>query len=862
MGGKLELTLLGNPAVYLNGESIKRFRSAKSQALLYYLAVERRIHPRSVLAGLFWGDAEDTYARRSLNSTLSNLRRLVGDYLTITRQTIAFDVESDYWLDVEVFEATGIEPEHLEKAVALYSGDFLEGFYIHDAPEFEQWVLTERARLRELALQALHALAGHYAAQGDLSQAIDTLRQMLNLEPWREEAHQLTMCFLAQNGQRSAALTQFEACRQVLADELAVEPGTETVELYNRIRHEEIVPKANVNRVEARIPSDPSPVPDKWIDERDKGVAVEGVTSLIPQQIAVRFPIEPRTPHHNLPIQPTPFIGREQELTDITTRLCDPDCRLLTLVGPGGIGKTRLALEAAQRLVDDTQHKEPFSNGVFFVALQPLNAASDIASAIAEAIHFRFYGDASLEQQLLNFLYAKQMLLVLDNFEHLLEGADLVSDILATAAGITILVTSREELGLQEAWFQPIAGMSFPKDSADLEVLDADFDAIQLFDQRARRAHATFSLTEEPKDVVQICQLVDGMPLGIELAAAWTRTLSCHEIVEEIERSLDFLSTSLRNVPERHRSLRVLFEQSWQRLSPTEQAVLRKMLVFRGSCIREAAEAVTDATLPLLASLVDKALVRRTRSGRYEMHELLRQFAMTQLQTSSNAYEQVQDRHCTYYASYVQGSIVAFKAGQQKEVLAAFTTDIDNIRSAWNHAIARRDWQALEQTAECFWLLGEYQGALQEGEALLQRAVTSFGTMSEQSTKAILTTEQEQLIGLLLAAQGYLCGRYKSEEGLALTKQGLSRIRQTNSPDMWKEAMALVYLGFVAFFQGKYREAREVGQESLALFSDIDDRWGMIQCYLLLGDCTQWGGAVQRGRTTLTSMSIDLSGDW
>ncbi|MBV7339945.1 hypothetical protein KFU94_69405 [Chloroflexi bacterium TSY] len=257
-------------------------------------------------------------------------------------------------------------------------------------------------------------------------------------------------------------------------------------------------------------------------------------------------------------------------------------------------------------------------------------------------------------------------------------------------------------------------------------------------------------------------------------------------------------------------------------MSSAEQEVLSKTSVFRGGCTREAAEAVTDATLPLLASLVDKALVRRARSGRYEMHELLRQFAMAQLKLAPDAHEQIQDKHCTYFAAFVEQRILAFKTGQQKESLVAFTTDIDNIRSAWNSAIACENWQAVAQMAECFWILGEYQGALREREVALQQAVTVLRTISAQTEETILKTEQEQLSGFLLAEQGYLCGRQsKYDQGIVLAEQGLALLRQTKNPDPWKEAMILMYLSFTMLFQGRITESRQVAQEGLALFSKL-----------------------------------------
>src|SRR5262245_19867483 len=242
MDERLELTLFGSPEVRLAGTPLTGFRSTKARALLYYLAATRRAHPRSVLAGLFWGGVGDEYARRNLNRTLSNLLQLLGDHLVISRQTLAFNRNLPFWSDVEALEAalaavqTTGQPDALAAVVELYRGDFLEGFYTHDAPEFEQWVLTERTRLRERYLHGLHLLSDHLASRGDPAGAADALRRVLKEEPWREEAHRQLMLLLAQSGQRRAALAQFELCRQALASELNVEPVAATLELLERIR--------------------------------------------------------------------------------------------------------------------------------------------------------------------------------------------------------------------------------------------------------------------------------------------------------------------------------------------------------------------------------------------------------------------------------------------------------------------------------------------------------------------------------------------------------------------------------------------------------------------------------------------------
>ncbi|NUO02992.1 MAG: hypothetical protein HUU01_20475, partial [Saprospiraceae bacterium] len=458
---------------------------------------------------------------------------------------------------------------------------------------FETWMLAEQARLRELVIQALHTLAIYHAGQGQLAQGIGFVRRLLSMEPWREEAHRQLMGLLAQAGQRSAALAQYEICRQILVEELGVDPGPETKALYERIRAGDLSQRAQKLESTGEFSSTP----------------------LLPS------PLAPLSPRHNLPPQPTPFIGREQEIAEIKQLLLEePACRLLTLMGPGGIGKTRLALAAAAEV------KDSFPHGVHFAPLASVGEPEIIISALAEALHLTIQAGVKPKTELFNYLDEKQLLLVIDNLEHLLAGVGLLSEILMAAPQVKLLATSRERLNLQEEWSYRVQGLSFPKDASP----DTNFEsysAMRLFLERACRAEAGFNLSEaDLPHVIRLCQLVDGMPLALELAAPWVRSITCREIVQEIERSLDFLTTSLRNTPARHRSIKAVLEQTWQRLPETEKALLCKLSVFQGGCLREAAIQVTGATLTLLSSLVDKALLRRAESGRYELHELIRQF--------------------------------------------------------------------------------------------------------------------------------------------------------------------------------------------------------------------------------------------
>ncbi|MEJ5199114.1 MAG: BTAD domain-containing putative transcriptional regulator, partial [Anaerolineae bacterium] len=292
----LRLAYLGGMQVLRGDRPVTGFVSAKAPAVLCYLAVTGRVQFRLVLAGLLWGDLPEQDACANLRKVLSNLRDLVGEHLIITPHTVAFNRESAYWLDVEAFlERADKDTSRQVEAAELYKGDFLDGFYLRHAPAFEEWVLGQRERLHQAALQVFQALAGHFADSGEYGRAIEYTRRLLDLDPWREEAHRLMMRLLARSGQHSAALAQYEACRRLLRKELGVEPTDETTALYRRIR-----------------------------------------TIGAPRR-------------HNLPLPVTSFIGRETELAQVAAWLSRPECRLLTILGPGGVGKTRLALQAALR---------------------------------------------------------------------------------------------------------------------------------------------------------------------------------------------------------------------------------------------------------------------------------------------------------------------------------------------------------------------------------------------------------------------------------------------------------------------------------------------------------------------------------
>ena len=331
---------------------------------------------------------------------------------------------------------------------------------------------------------------------------------------------------------------------------------------------------------------------------------------------------------HNLPAESTPFIGREAEIETLSHFLADPATRLVTILGMGGMGKTRLALATARQYISlDSTQPSPFENGIYFIPLAPLHAANAVILTLAESVQFSFYAAHNPKQQLLDFLREKSMLLVMDNFEHVLDAANLVGDILEAAPNVKIIVTSRERLNLRGETVFNIGGMAL----TDWENLDTaqDNNAVKLFLQSARRVQPSFDLkADDLPHLAQIFQMVQGMPLGIELAAAWVDALHLEEIAQEIQQNRHFLETEMRDVPERHRSIRAVFEYSWHLLGDSERDIFTYLSVFRGGFTRDAAIAVTGIGLRALTTLVNKSLISRDSDGRYHIHVLIREYAM------------------------------------------------------------------------------------------------------------------------------------------------------------------------------------------------------------------------------------------
>lgn len=528
-------------------------------------------------------------------------------------------------------------------------------------------------------------------------------------------------------------------------------------------------------------------------------------------------------PRSNLPQISTPLIGRKREVERIYQLMTEPQCRLLTLVGPGGVGKTRLAISAAERLQD------VFAGGVYFVPFAPVRESRFIVPVIANALGFGFdrASRSDPKTQLFHYLKEKQVLLLIDNLEHLLAGpgVEVLAELVANAPQVKLLATSRQSLELHDEWVFEVQGLPVPDrvDSKD----SVQATAVELFVQRARRAQVGFSPTSaDYLSIIRICQRVDGMPLAVELAAAWVRTLSCEEIAQEIERGLDFLSGPVRDLPARHHSIRAVFDHSWKLLSEEERGALRKLSAFQGGFSPQAAEIVTGARLPTLSRLVTKSLLRRSSPGRFDLHELVRQFAAEKLAADPEEQAATRAGHGRYFLGYFGQASDRLQSPAQREALAELAAEMDNFRAAWDWAVANGEFTLIEPALRSFVLFIDIHGRYLEGLDMLDRAIAALEAADPLSAPG---REAHLALGHLLACQGLLSFRLaKHGQAEEILERSLDILRPLNQPRVLVEA--LTFLGIVEGALGNYAKALVHFAEGQEIASQIGDRWIAALC--------------------------------
>ncbi|MCO5203802.1 MAG: AAA family ATPase [Anaerolineae bacterium] len=669
----LRIFCLGGLRFERHGVPWDSFKTRKVAALFVYIAATGKPQPRELLADLLWDDRSTSVARSNLRVALSDLRKHVGDWITITRHAVDLKVESDVWLDsghlTRMLSADAFAPDALAGALELYHGDFLAGFHLSEARGFEAWASAERERLHQLALGGHRRLAAHYLERGQLSDGIAAAQRHVQFDSLDETAHYQLMQLLVANGQTAGALTQYGRCRALLAEELGVTPSAETIALADAIR--------------------------------------AGQTTIVHAAS-----VEPR---HNLPPELTPFFGRNDELETVERLLEQPTARLITIIGAGGMGKTRLARAAARRFVKAGR----FADGVYFVPLAAIEQSTQVVTTIADAIGLELSAEIDPAEQLITALRRKAVCLVLDNVEQIAGLPDLLPRLLRDMPQTTFLLTSRVRLQLRSEYVLEMRGLPFiPSNSTTTP-------AAALFMETAQRVRPDFA--PDSAELNRICGLVEGTPLALELAAGWVDTLSLPAIEAAIREDLDILHTDSADLPSRQRSMRGVFETTWRQLSAPEQSLLAACSCFRGGFTRAAAEAICGATPRLLARLVRHSLLTfNVRANRYSMHELLRQFAADQLRASPQQWTDTRHNHSAYFTSWLLAQSDEITIVRRPLAETPIATELVNIQRAWRIALDLKFSQQMAPTVHLFGNIHMRLARFREGESIFANAVSTL----------------------------------------------------------------------------------------------------------------------------------------
>ncbi len=777
------LKLLGVPKIALRSE-VSDLPLDKPTSLLYYLAQRGDWVSRSELAFLYRPDSPEKVALSNVRLYIHRAKKYPWTAaLEIEKLRIRYQIKTD----VQDFNKA-IKKEDWSKAIELYHGPFLQGINLHETAAYETWLELERQDLsgkwRLATLKQANMLKGkHYY---DLAEEL--VEPLLKTNLLDEEVLQNYLHILLLAGKQNQALEAYEVFQEELKNELGIEPLEATRALLDNIEQSKSIPT---------------------------------------QQVLKSHP-------HNLPTQTTRFVGRKQELKQLAEYLANPDCHLLTLVGFGGIGKTRLALALAE------QELESFPDGIWFIPLAGLSSADLLASSIAGGLGLTLLDSSNPKKQLTDFLQDKECLLLLDNFEHLIEGVGLLQELLDGALKLRILVTSRVVLELKGEWIFDLDGLSYPPEGTESPL--EKFDAVKCFIQYAKQFSKTFTANEDTSEAIAVlCRKVEGLPLALELAATWIRGLSVAEMLSRLDKSFDLLSSKLHDLPQRHRSLRTVFDYSWQLLTRDEQKVLAKLSVFEGGFSLEAAEEVAKAHLALLFSLINRSLIKRNLEDRYSMHELIRQFAAQKAKGASKV--KTKNLHSTYYLN-----LLSRVTQEDKSPLTLLMPDLNNLRSAWYWATEHQSIEILGKSVESMRIFYEANGRFHEGIELFDKVIEHIPTDQPQ---------QQAVVGHSLIARAWLQGwlglfEQASEEA----KRGLAFVEPLNENSAI--ILGLRTLGHAAYRSGNFISAKPPLERALLLARGNNNPLDTMGILSTLGLVYTWLDKLPKAKAVLEE-ALDLS---
>lgn len=886
----LEFFLFGHPQIFVDGKEVTNFNTRKDRALLTYLAVTGRAHSREHLAGLLWSDLPDDKAMRNLRHTLSHLRKVLDSTWIRAEQSISLSCNLPWQTDVQTLRsAVGdfiklstdqIDQQRVDAlytGLNLYHGEFLQGFYVQKASLFEEWVVALREETRLLALRGWELIAQYNLDHGLYQQGLAASRRLLQLEAWSEVGHRLLMDLLARSGQRAAALHHYEQYRQLLADELGITPTPEIADFYARIQ------EVTVNKVH---------VAGAVVAPLKPVAAIASIDEPIPSQTVVP---------HNLLTPLAPFIGRANELIWICERLTTLTCRLLTIIGPGGMGKSSLALIVGRKLLN--AQNAAFPDGIFFVPLaeassvdaaereQPLADASateeKILRAIAEQVGCNLEAEISSTVHLQKYLSARRLLLIIDNMEHLLAGTGAIVTLLTHAPQVKVLVTSRTRLNVRGETVLTLDKLSLPTATYQRtvkaiqtnsgHVIDDEVwqtsEAVTMFVQRAQQQDPAFTVNAETlMPVGQICQLVEGLPLGIELAASMLPIVDCTALAAALAESLDFLVADTRDLPSTQRTLAAVFEHSWRLLQPQEQRLLVKLAIFSGTFQYEAAAEIVGATSLGLKQLINQSLISRVRDNRYTMHRTVYAFADQKLQEWPQQHEALQVQFVHFY--------LAFLARQEETLMTAtgvidiksVHAELEHILNAWRWALQHQIIPPLNHALYAIFLFYEQNGFYLEVIDLCQQTLRAFSPLVEaqnsqvaaevtlllgrlqtflglwylrlgkwaeaqaalaSSWSILATAEDPAAAALCLIVRGHALSGHDVHQAKACLGEA-QRLAQTSNV-AWIRALAYQAFGEVNLLCGNYAEAEAQITEGLLIAREIHSARAITSGHKALG---------------------------
>ncbi|MEM9955211.1 MAG: BTAD domain-containing putative transcriptional regulator [Chloroflexota bacterium] len=637
----LKIMFLGYPQVYVGEQLIEKFMSTKVVILLCYLIINPKIHSRERLAALLWGNMPDNKAKSNLRQALHDLNKRLNGYLDISRQTVQFHQITSCQVDVLELQAIANNPNSsitdLEYAATLYRGDFLEGVYLEQEGDLDDWLRAEQERLRLLYLDVLERLYVRLSNENRWKQAQQLLQESLRVEPLREATHRQLMEVYIHQTKWDEAIQQYAKCRTILVDSFGILPSKQSTRLYHYIL---------------------------W--RRDYR------------------PIQ-------LPTYSGAFFGRERESTHVLNLFSSPDTRLVTIHGYGGSGKTRLAIQIARSLMGF------FRDGILYLDLTEISAADRFVMLLAEALTLEAPPQSRVEEHIIDFLHDCEMLIILDNFEHVITARNTVEKIIRNTPNIKLLTTSRVRLGIAGENTLTIHGLATKSSQPDHVSA-----AVSLFQQELHRVRNTKDLDpHQLQSVEDICRRLEGLPLAIEMVASWSHMLS----LEDIRTKLEEASFPLESQPTQnhHVSMRAIFDETRHQLSTLMRAKLPTLAVFRSGFDINAAKAICDIGLRNLSTLVDHALLKVDGHGRFYMHELVRQYVLDDLVADHAEYNSLQHHHMSYFLGVLSEKASLLDGESRSEVTQQLKGDHENIISAWRYAVHLKDDKHLFRSFMGLW---------------------------------------------------------------------------------------------------------------------------------------------------------------